>query len=434
MDDFKKYIKSKYETEVDPEFSDSDWNQFAAHSKAAKHRKFYKFAIPIFFASLLIFFIIDQSISENSAQEISSNIELESNESDPEKNVTDPLLKSNDLKTKFISTSNQPIKQNEISQLITAHIKQESGNNIKSSGVEAETKLSINSHSLDETSSYEQHNAAPNSSLNSSIDSRNTAEHIYSKLENRQGLYYVQASEISDINTLKLIPINVQKLVSKIDLGINSAIINPIKKSNALTPISYSINLFSGLAIANKRPNVTDEFASNFGVSLMAKTRSILRYRLDVQSQLYHYSSDEMGINVGIKRINPPSDEVAFTNAQLEENVLQLRLGMDVIFWKNKNWETYATATYGIQRTIKKDTEYNFEGENEDSMEDDLIIRLGDDEKMIKYGNTALGLGTAYNFKRFRIFSELNYNLSQGSIKQVIPHLFNAQIGVGYHF
>lgn len=444
MDNFKNNIRKKYQVEEAISFHDSDWASFQDLQKQDSSKKNKnRIIFMILFGILLIsspFIYQHYSHASNlhykvveSPNTISSSIALEVQKTDENENfnnnskqikpdVFDKVLQvpeeSNSIRRKAATNKRRPIT-NVSAFPISDEIEEENNSNNLSKDI-ARTTSTVNtalSQDFDEKGIMGTEHQASNIELESKYLAKN---------EKIPGFELVPRSQLTSL-------IYEANPFSGFDQTLNTFL---VKKSTTdyIVPSSFSIGYNNGIAIGKNQPFVLDDFTSNIGLVFKAETKGRIRYRTDIQVQTYFYTSNFMDNSIGVKIISSPTDEVSFTKAVVDENILQFRLGTDISVVKYRNFDFYLSATYGLQRTLRREIEYNFEGEDVDSDEDDIVVNLSNSDKEISFGNTVLSCGLSYDYRRFRFFSEFSQNTSTGKIQSVIPKISNLNLGLSYRF
>lgn len=331
-------IKNKYAKEVDPIFTQEDWNSFLNHKNRKKKRPILLWillgltiTLPITYSYLHSTKQTNPSYSEYTNQDILSTFE--------DHDLTQGGLTKTELLINTPPVSKEPVW------------------------------LSEDRH----RQSKIKHIPAPAQLLEVS-DGRPTA--LNPKDDQRATFYNPEKRnwELVAIPSRKLVPTS----LNSTNISLNKPISIPSQKGS-WKKSHGEIQLYAGLSHPYHVETV-EEKAFQVGSKLYLPVSRIIRLKTGIELGNISFVSKIMNPGIGIDNIEAPSKSARFDHAVVESINLSLELGLDVLLYSKKSWNSYLGISYLTAKEITKDIDYNFQ-DLDNLSGNDILLSKKDSKK-----------------------------------------------------
>ncbi len=427
MDKFYDTLRNKYKQELQTEVQNSDWDKFNKF-RNSKNRK--KRIMPIVLLAASVMLLLFSIIFNYSSIENRSIVETQLNH-------------TSETKDKNISHNSAVLTDGQNNKIET--LENLSSDIIR--GTKEKTATSIDLYSSPKKkvlggskkiNNLNNSNIAQSNNYILKKGERNSFAEILSKTDYDQVAQLESPSIAEHLAYIEPITNNSDNL-SVSTSNLKQTHVVPLLQEYNITPSSLkksfgvSIHLLKGQDLLRSEKFIEDN-SRMIGFGLVLHPKGVVRYRADFQLISHYYLSNSMGPQYGIALLENPTEEVVFARASVEAKKLQFSLGFDASIWKKGNVEIYTGASYGLQKTVKKELEYDFEGMEDDSVEDDIKIVLSNQDKKIRLGALTIRSGINYAIGPGSVFAELTYNNLKESPDNPLPNMLSISGGVTFRF
>ena len=340
MTDFNKYIREKYDREVQPQFVDGKWDSFVAY-RSIQGRKKNRNRFFIFFISglALVAFTAIFSLSNNEKSTINPNVQSTNTHhlSQSNQTISNATEEPEPFKT-IVAPST--INAKEISEDVTA-------DNLSGSMASVQ----------DEKKAPFQKNIQSSITIKTKLPAIKTNK----PLNNPQGIS--QNTALSPLTTR--LPIITSTKVNQRTIKINY----PPKKVEIQNNKDWMLYVYSGIAFPS-HVVTSQEQAFQYGLSLKYQIHPKIRLKTGLEYGSISFVSSEMDPRIGISSIPAPNDIVSFSNAVVNSTNLNFDLGLDYTFIQLGRWKPWLGFSYRISKELYKEIDYSFEEEDNNNLEE----------------------------------------------------------------
>ena len=389
--DFKDQIKAKYHQEVQPVFTENNWNAFLMYKSKRKPRRrfviwFFGIAISIV-ASVFLFHQINsldsfrskEYLAEDPKQMVDLETEIAETTHVIAQEGSDRAIDNQQLNRQLASRQKPP--KSSRGTLLHARLDPQ-----QPSDLPASTTPQFKSDVLDK-------------------DARKIVDQM-APLKNRESL--VQSMARWD---LEVSPIEITR--SEVPLWRSSR---------------FRVSIYGGLAFPFHVKTI-EEQAHQFGGKLYHNLGHRWRSKFGLEFATISFISKVMDPDLGVAIVEAPTELVQFRSAVVESLNMNVEVGIDFLLFEKDAWQGYLGVSYGLSSELHKEIEYEFDEDDDITTDDDVKLAITNPEKYFvphllrfesglqyqtKLGGFNLSLGYPYQLstkKKIEILGQLQLNL-----------------------
>lgn len=168
------------------------------------------------------------------------------------------------------------------------------------------------------------------------------------------------------------------------------------------------------------------------GVQVAVEFSPHIRMWMNASYFRIHIETDRMDESIGVPPVDPPSDDLIFSKAELAQPTLQLAAGMQYLFSGEGKWTPYLGLGYGAASLLPHDVVYEFRNPATEA-EWNIDIRVAG--RSWQTGFLLFQAGVEYEFSR-RWSGQLgvNYRTNWNPAGSHSTRILGAGIGLMYDF
>ncbi len=139
------------------------------------------------------------------------------------------------------------------------------------------------------------------------------------------------------------------------------------------------------------------------------------------------YMSDTFIPEIGLRRIDSPTPMHSIESLEASTDILNIALGLQYSVWKHNAFSFHLSSSAGLEKTLQRDIQYGFQGEQEGENEDEEEVEIQD--------QNLEGLGLHFQFRlgtAYAINSRYSLEL-EGYFQDQITHTFNRPKQLGLY-
>ena len=400
MTDFKSNIKNKYNQEVQPTFSEENWESFLAfrdEQKEDKRRFFIWFYFG--FGMLAMSFIC---LSLVWPPKLKSYTVLEHNTQSPNKFIEKRLDESTEI-------SNTEIKL---------------GENINQELLKEGGKKELDPHS--NTKSRHQVNINLSNIPNASLE------------QNQNSSIVDDPSEFMDeiVKKVKRQSITIQELpyraIDWLHFKGDKIEFQDFTRLNLVAsrrPSGIQAKMYSGISIPFHVKTV-EEQAYQFGGNIYKPITGAIKAKIGVELETVNFSTKIIDQSLGIRSVQAPSMEVELANIIVESVQFNTFAGLDFGFNRANKFNPYLGVGYGLAVELVKDIDYEFEGPDSDQSYDDVIISEKNTERFFVPHMLKFDAGFLYRTSNLGLDISIGYPIQLNKDKIKLLNQIQVNFGI----
>lgn len=202
-------------------------------------------------------------------------------------------------------------------------------------------------------------------------------------------------------DNIDLIPTLLSNLNNGSNLPLNLKFnIQHVKNNNRMkkSPIEMGV-LFGSSGLFYK--NLESSYGLQHGLAFNVHITNRVKLRSHLSMSRLHYLTDVFIPEIGLKSISSPSPRQTIDKIQAETKILNFGLGGQYIFFKKKSIGLSISSLGVLEKTLHRDIEYGFQGEQEGENEDDDEQVDVVDDQIEGIGLSAqLRMGVSFDFNK----------------------------------
>ncbi|MCB0666234.1 MAG: hypothetical protein KDC80_10445 [Saprospiraceae bacterium] len=384
----REAFRSRYESEVQPEFNDKDWHSFEAYRSKRKKR------IPVFIFWTGISII---------AGLIMAGLLPFGDQSEETFKIPDSTPAYQIKRLENTAIHREKIKSNNNATTVEAKKNEK-----------APTKL----------------NKVERTDQNQSAKPENKNKIRYSSHSILPSITEYHLSETNEkIEPLARLSVETMKVHAIPEVSLNPIIM--VTDKHYWPEKQFDIGLSTGLSIPTNVKTI-EEKAHQFNLQLIYNTTRRLRYHINFGFQSLSFISNQMDEELGIQMVAAPSEYVVFSSAIVESSIGNMGIGADVLLFSRRHFRTYAGITHQLALEINKDIDYTFNGKEDFPAVDEITLSRKNKNRFFTAGLLRFESGLEYSTKTGVFNLSLGYPVQLSTRK--INLLNQVQFNFGVNF